>query len=237
MAWPSRSFPGRDGYVFGVIIRPAPGSPLLITQPDHAALAARIMAQWRADELPESSRRADILLAVTEHDGGWLEIDHTPMRNDAGEILDFMTAPVEIRQGVWPRAVARLGHAPYAAALVAQHAIHVYARYRADDRWQAFFRDMELRRDAQLRAAAPATPEELLADYRFVRIGDLLSLTFCAGWTNAQTDPYGYVARLDDTRLTIEPDPFAGGQVALVVPARAVGDLRALTVTGVASGR
>jgi hypothetical protein len=53
-----------------MIIRPDDAARIAITQPDHAALVGRIMHAWRANGLPESPRRDDILLAVTEHDNG-----------------------------------------------------------------------------------------------------------------------------------------------------------------------
>ena len=60
-----------------------------------------------------------------------------------GRIADFISAPLAVRQGIWPRGVTRLAGDPWAAALVAQHAIHVYSRYAADPEWQAFLDRME----------------------------------------------------------------------------------------------
>ena len=41
-----------------MILRPARADRHFITQPDHAALAARIMEQWRAGGLGERGRAA-----------------------------------------------------------------------------------------------------------------------------------------------------------------------------------
>ena len=54
-------------------------------------------------------------------------------------------------------------------------------------------------------------PRRLLHDYRFLRLGDLLSLTFCNGWPEPQADAFGYRIRFDGARLTVSPDPSAGG--------------------------
>src|SRR5688572_29016028 len=114
-----------------MIIRSTGPTRLLITQRDHASLAAHIMRHWRADGFPEKQRQHVILLAIDAHDNGWREIDASPLVDPGtGRILDFVHAPDHVRRGVWPRGVARLATAPYAAALVAQHAIHVYRRYR-----------------------------------------------------------------------------------------------------------
>jgi hypothetical protein len=204
-----------------MIVRPSATSQLLITQPDHAALAGRIIRQWRAGRFPEAARRDWILLAVEQHDNGWREVDAAPIRDEAtGRPHDFVTAPDAIRRGVWPRAIERLAATPYAAALVAQHAAHVYGRYRGDSDWAPFFAGMEASRDRHLRAAGSIPFDEFLRDYFYVRIGDLLSLAFCTGWSELKTDVPGYQIGLDQGRVTIAPDPFEGREIALEVPAR-----------------
>lgn len=215
-----------------MIIRPDGFSLLLITQPDHAALAGRLMRAWRSDGLIDSARRPQILVAIEEHDNGWRDVDEAPLVDaSTGRLLDFVEAPAAVRQGLWPQGVARLSRTPYAAALVAQHAVSVYGRYRSDHGWSAFFREMEDARDRCLRAAepvtpAPVTPEQLAEDYRFVRLGDLASLTFCNGWTEPQADAAGYTTRLenahllDEARLIVTPDPFGGREVPFAITAR-----------------
>ncbi|MGH7647341.1 MAG: DUF3891 family protein [Gemmatimonadaceae bacterium] len=204
-----------------MIIHPNGATLLLITQPDHAALAARIMRRWRDEELEQSPRHDDILFAVEHHDDGWLDVDRAPLVDaTSGVLLDFISSPDPVRRGVWPRGVSHLADRPYAAALVAQHALHIYRRYRDDAAWASFFSEMETLRARHLHAAQPATLDELLRDYRWVRTGDLLSLAFCNGWTDVQHDERGGTARLAGDRLVLTPDPFAGVSVPLAVATR-----------------
>src|SRR5687767_11733974 len=136
-----------------MIVREDGGRLWLITQPDHAQLAGRIMAQCAA--LHAHPRRETILRAVAEHDIGWREVDAAPrLRPGQGAIADFITLADDDRQEIWPRAVAMLADEPYAGALVAQHALTAYARYRSEPGWATFFRTMEGLRDAQLAASA-----------------------------------------------------------------------------------
>src|SRR3954454_8829585 len=159
-----------------MIVRPAEETVHLITQPDHAALAREIMEH--CVPLTELPRQASILHAIGEHDNGWREPDEAPETEPTtGAILDFVSARAEVRQGVWPRGVARLHDDPWAAALVAEHAIVVYDRFRAHDGWTVFFTEMEATRD-RLIAGAGLELAELQNDYRFVRLGDLVSLAF-----------------------------------------------------------
>lgn len=206
-----------------MIVRAAGDVLHLITQPDHAALARRIMNHWIADGLPVSARRDSILHAVDEHDHGWLDVDAAPIVDPAtGRIADFISAPLRVRQGIWPRGVTRLSHDPWAAALVAQHAIHVYARYTHDPAWQVFFATMaELR--AGLLDRAGRQIEMLLDDYLFLRLGDLISLAFCNAWSDEhQHGPYTIVCR--DRTVVVSPDPFGGLRVPIEVKARELPD-------------
>lgn len=166
-------------------------------------------------------RRDAILHAIAEHDNGWVEEDAAPAVNPAtGSVVDFVSATLSVRHGVWPRAIARLADDPWAAALVAQHAITVYDRFRSDAEWASFFADMEAARDAMVRASGIPV-DDLAADYPFVRLGDLISLTFCTGWTDAQR--FGdWTVELAGTRVVVTPDPFGRATIPIEINARAI---------------
>ena len=202
-----------------MIVRPVGDRIQLITQPDHARLAGRVMEN--CVPLAARSRRDAILLAIAEHDNGWAEEDAAPRVNfETGQVFDFVSAPDSVRQGVWPRGVARLAGDPWAAALVAQHAITVYNRYRDDSEWKPFFSEMEAARDRMLRARGLLL-DELLTDYVFVRLADLISLTFCAGWTDQQQFGEWTVQRFD-ARVIVQPDAFGGAEIPIEIVARQI---------------
>jgi hypothetical protein len=207
-----------------VIVRKTDDALQLITQPDHAHLAGAIMQHSVA--LAGHPRRTSILLAITEHDNGWTEPDSAPLIDPATGIpLDFISAPNAVRQGVWPRGVARLAHDPWAAALVAQHSLAIFDRYRRDSDWAGFFAEMETMRSAMLNAG-PVLPDRpmmdhLTADYRFVGLGDVISLTFCNGWTDEQRFDTWSI-RLAGDHVTVVPDPFEGKTIPLQIDAREI---------------
>ena len=62
-----------------MIVRTTPGSIQLITQPDHAQLARRVMEH--CVPLAARPRRDVILRAIGEHDNGWMEEDAAPRVN------------------------------------------------------------------------------------------------------------------------------------------------------------
>jgi hypothetical protein len=210
-----------------MILRPAGSSHTFITQPDHAALAARIMKHWRREAMPGGSRQAAIMMAIGEHDNGWHELDAAPILDrNSRKVLDFIGISDDLKRSVWPRAVNRLAGTPYAAALVAQHALHIYRRYRERDDWKPFFVEMEQLRERQLRQAPDVTLADLTSDYLFVRLGDLASLAFCNAWSEPQNDEFGYSMRVDGDRLIIEPDPFGGHEVPIEINGREMPDRR-----------
>jgi hypothetical protein len=201
-----------------VIVRPAADRILLITQPDHALLARRIMEH--CVPLATRPRRDVILHAIEEHDNGWAEEDAAPRVNAAtGDVVDFVNAPADVRQSVWSRGVSRLVDDPWAAALVAQHAIVIYDRFHTDPAWAPFFADMTAARDAMVRAAGQP-PEQLLSDYEFVRLADLTSLAFCTGWPGEQR--FGqWSVRLDGARV-LTPHIFGGVEIPIAIAAREI---------------
>ena len=63
--------------------------------------------------------------------------------------------------------------------------------------------------------------DTLLADYAFLRLGDLISLAFCTGSTTAQ--PFrDWTVRLSGPRVIVTPGIFGGAPVTFEVAARAV---------------
>lgn len=207
-----------------MIIRRLPSSLQLISQPQHAALAARIMRLWQPDHFPESPRKASILNAIEQHDNGYAEIDETLVVDEAtGRLLDFIEISDALKRETSWRGIERLASDPYAAALVAQHRLHVYRRYVDHPEWSAFFAQVTAAREAYIRAAGAVSLDVLLRDYAFVRAGDLASLAFCNNWTDVDADGSGYAMRLEGTSMFIIPDPFGGRTIAIEIDAREIG--------------
>ena len=87
-----------------MIVLPALEGLVLIRQPDHAALSERLMRAWQADGFPRRATRAAVLVAVREHDNGWLEPGRRPSRDgpfasDGDLLLAYEAAPAVRIQG------------------------------------------------------------------------------------------------------------------------------------------
>jgi hypothetical protein len=200
-----------------VIVRYVDDRLLLITQPDHARLAGEVMSNCTA--LTRHPRRDQILNAISSHDDGWAVEDAKPSIDPStGEVADFIRARTEVRQGVWPRCVGSLAESdPWAAALVAQHALTVYTRLRANPDWHAFFAKMGVIRDALIKKAN-LKPLDLEADYVYLRLGDLISLAFCTG-SGDLNQFAGYRVELFRERVIVEPDLFGGMEIPVQITA------------------
>jgi hypothetical protein len=205
-----------------VIVRPIDDGLLLITQPDHARLARTTMEQCVL--LEGHPRRGSILDAIGGHDNGWAETDAAPTLDAAtARLADFVHAPLPIRHGVWPRSVAGLAADPWAAALVAHHAVTVYDRFRTDAQWHAFFARMETLRASMLTASG--LPFDTLAgDYPLLRLGDLISLVLCTG--SPDTVSFGpWTIRPDGACIVVTPDVFGGLGVPMSISGRVIPDV------------
>lgn len=204
-----------------MIIRPLSSTLQLISQPEHARLAARIMREWDPRHFPESPRKASILCAIEHHDDGWSEIDETLVVDAEGRLLDFVALDDTLKRETSRRGIEELAADPYAAALVAQHRVHVYRRLAGKPGWDAFFVAVTTARDGYAREAG-ASLDEVLRDYTMVRAGDLASLAFCNNTPSVSADECGYAMRLDERTLFITPDPFGGRVIEIEIDAREI---------------
>ena len=175
----------------------------------------------RCTVLAPRARRDAILHAIGEHDAGWAQEDAAPAVNpQTGAVADFVSVPIRVRHAVWPRTIAQLADDPWAAALVAHHALTAYDRFRSDAAWTTFFAEMESARAAMARASGIPL-EELAADYAFVRLGDLISLAFCTGSTDEQQFA-GWTIQLSGSRVVVTPDVFGGQEIPIEISAREI---------------
>ncbi|MCZ6653699.1 MAG: DUF3891 family protein [Planctomycetota bacterium] len=111
-----------------------------VTQPDHGQVAGYLAAHWGNGQfakpgyyasVPDPERlRAEVILAIAQHDNGWWEWEATPGIADAD---GFPSGLAEVlkdqQQGMnrWRVGLARLGEHPYANLVMSHHAYWLYA--------------------------------------------------------------------------------------------------------------
>ena len=207
-----------------MILRPGAGTLLFITQPDHASLAADLVEHFA--DFATHPRRDEVLLAVREHDRGWRELDDEIVFDDeTGRPLDFMTVPERMKQDVWPIAIDHVRRtSPYAATLIAEHALFVYQANRVKPEWRTFFETLERRRTSLLDDAG-ISREDLARDYPFVGLADLLSLSFCNAWREAR-ERLGHRVRCEGDEVIVSPAVMGSTPVPFAIPGRRIPDRR-----------
>jgi hypothetical protein len=123
----------------------------LISQPDHAAVSGYLAAHWGNDAFarpgyfapaPDPDRlRAEILLAIAEHDNGWWEWEADPqLHPDDGLPLGLLD--LSHRDGLerWHLGVPRFVEKhPYVSLLISFHAYWLYAPRCEPNADAAFF--------------------------------------------------------------------------------------------------
>lgn len=183
---------------------------VLVTQTDHAKLAADTLQLWM--ELRDHSWRRLILWATTHHDDGWQEADAAPMVDPSGRPCDFLTLPAAERIRVWERGTARyLTSNPDGAGLILKHALNLLGDSTGEP-WTEFLEMLRGRLGMLKQQALPAIPR-VATNYRWLKMADHLSLIVCNRWQGAfeMIGPLGRVeGELSDHVLRLRPFPLAG---------------------------
>jgi hypothetical protein len=207
-----------------MIVVPEGSALRLVTQPDHAHLAGELLSLWRADGLPAHPRRADLLFAAREHDNGWREADAAP-RWDAGRGRphDFITLSEGERIELWERGVCRFAaERPYAARLIARHALNLFHNRRGEAGWEPFLDFLgDFERTLSEETGVPRA--ELEADYRLIDLADQISLAACMA-AREPAERRGLRIEPADGEVRLDPFPLAGATTFRVpcrrIPAR-----------------
>ena len=197
-----------------MIVRVEAPVAVVVTQADHARLAADLLALLRLPGLADHPRRAELLRAVADHDNGWWEVDAAPRIDPAsGRPLGFLAVPAALRREVWRRGVERFAaEFPWGAALTATHLLRLSARWAPDPEWAAERAELVRRRD-ELVAASGRDLAGLAADDRWLELADELSLAATTG-DGAFVEAAGWRAAVacarDGIELALDPFPLAG---------------------------
>jgi hypothetical protein len=157
---------------------------LLITQPDHAALAGAIAAALGPPLLPELT--AEVVQGIAVHDDGWAEFDaRTPCQS--GKPVSFIDLPPATFLQAWRGSIERAAEvAPIAGAIVSRHfwrlgTGHMKSKQDSpeDERALRQFLDQENARQERLTQGYVRREFEFLTDV--LQFCDVLSLYLCCG--------------------------------------------------------
>jgi hypothetical protein len=188
------------------------GSQLrMVTQCDHAHLAAEILALVPA--LAGEPLRRTLLRATRRHDDGWQGVDAAPPVDEHGRPHDFLTLPWNLRTEVWDRGTALPDLEPAAALLIAEHAVALHRDHGSSSgSGHDLVELVTARRDA-LRERLGHESAQVSRLYPWLQAMDLLSLIVVNRWngrTHVLETPWLGRAELDSGILRLDPCPMAG---------------------------
>ena len=68
---------------------------VMVAQHDHALVSWEMAQNWKDDYFPALEKKQDVLIAVREHDRGWIDLDAKPLWDDINQRpYSFMNYPV-----------------------------------------------------------------------------------------------------------------------------------------------
>ncbi len=165
--------------MFAIIIREMEDEFVLIRQHDHAALSAALARAASERFLPDGRFSAELLYAIEQHDRGWIELDETPIWNDAaGRPFAFEDYPLLPKMAYYRRGIEEAeAVSPYAGLLIS---LFYTAFFEGFEGAQVdAFRKLEEVRQRRIRMNMRAAAEEVALDVARLQLFDSLSLYAC----------------------------------------------------------
>jgi hypothetical protein len=218
-----------------MIRRDAPDAWLLISQVEHARIAAEIAEAWGNDQTPTLPLRDQLVAAVRHHDDGWAEWEAAPTRDPAtGRPRDFLEMPLPEATAIWTRSIDACGVIfPWCGLWVSRHFCRLAERaheHRAEigDRMAASSfveRQADRQQVWRARLATAHSPDLEEVGFRWLRFFDLFSLWLCCAERTAPATltvpgvPPLEVVPLGPTEVGGDPYPLRSESMKLSVAA------------------
>ena len=170
----------------------------LVTQDDHARLAAALAREFGNAHFARPEPADKVIVAVAEHDKGWTLHDDRPTLSAAKLPLDVFETPRQIEHPAWMES-SRLATAidPYVGLLVTLHQLHLSAMSVSANP-PSSFNVQQLRQQFDLNKFQHAMIERLEALRAKVdlRIDRPLRLGMADGWSEPAEEHLKFNVRL-----------------------------------------
>ncbi|MEI4770051.1 DUF3891 family protein [Psychrobacillus sp. FJAT-51614] len=156
-------------------------SYLMVTQNEHGKIAGEIVQHCKEDYFYDLERSEEVILAVHEHDRGWIELDTSPVWNDqTDKPYSFIDYPESLKITFYKKGLEEVAEmSEYAALLCSLH----YSSFIQDAEELAVreFWNEEKQKQEQLSKELGITGNEekektLMYHLDLLKFGDFLSL-------------------------------------------------------------
>lgn len=203
---------------------------LIVYQPAHALLSGQLAAHWAGDDqFPRPASWSELLVAVSQHDVGWVAWEQAAQIDEEGAPQNFTDLRVADHLAIWRRGVRYAGHqSSLLGVLVSRHATALYGHRREESPQIATFLDEQRRLQADLLKQLPYDQPYVDEAYQLIRLMDWLSLALCMGRAEEGDVELGAgpggvaltLVPLDPTRITVRPWPFDVSRIEARVAAQ-----------------
>ncbi|MBE1443398.1 DUF3891 family protein [Paenibacillus sp. OAS669] len=164
-----------------MIIRETDREFVMITQHDHACLSGHLAAQLCDDLFLEAGCIPDVLLAIQEHDRGWIRLDHTPIWNDRDQVpFSFNDYPMLPKLVLYTLGIDEVEQRNEYAALLCSLHYASFQHIRSSSHPDCIaFCSREADRQERLHRKLKLSQEVVSRHFQLLQLCDDLSLYIC----------------------------------------------------------
>jgi hypothetical protein len=165
-----------------MIIRETGQTFICIAQHDHAYISGQLSEYWKEGFFRESARKEDVLLAIYQHDRGWINLDNTPAWDELScKPYSFVGYPQEQKLAHYIQGIDEVeAENPYAAILCSMHYASFISKHSLPE---SVFLEHEEARQIRLKKQVriDSAEKQILLAYHFhlLQLFDDLSLYIC----------------------------------------------------------
>jgi hypothetical protein len=212
---------------------------LLISQVEHARIAAEMADAWGNEQVAPLPSQDLLIHAIRHHDDGWAEWERVPTVDpETGAPRDFLEMPIRDAAAIWTRSIeACARRSAWCGLWVSRHFCHLaesareHREAQSDREAAAVFLAAQQERQSHWRGQIGLDAEAALetAGFRWLRWFDRLSLWLCCGERSVpETLPLPdagevHVVPRNVARITLAPFPFRCVEIQLTVSATRLG--------------
>jgi hypothetical protein len=154
---------------------------MMVKQHDHAKVSGEMALHWKEEYFFDLEKQEELVLAITEHDRGWMELDENPLWNEKEHRpYSFIDYPIGQKLACYKKGIDETENMSlYASLLCSQH----YSSFLLDasdseskvfliherNRQEKLFKDLKLER----------SKEKVEFDLNVLKFCDNLSLYIC----------------------------------------------------------
>ena len=225
-----------------MIRRDAGDDWLLISQVEHARIAAEMAEAWGNEQFPPLPSRDLLIHAIRHHDDGWAEWERAPTVNpETGAPRDFLEMPIPGAAAIWTRSIDNCARqSPWCGLWVSRHFCHLaelareHREHRSDRVAATAFltAQQELQHQWRRQIGVYAEPPLESIGFEWLRWFDRFSLWLCCAERSLPESlplPESGVVHLtpcDATTIVLAPFPFRDATLRLTASAARLGRQR-----------